>query len=121
MITKITNTGDPKNDRVIEVTPIQIATPDGGVRYSLIGFENDGTVWIQPEELGIKPEQAEALMDHPKPWLVVDAVHGLVFLHWRAAAKLLEPGERREKWEQFTVQIFKQYQRMRAYESARNN
>jgi hypothetical protein len=118
---KLTNTGDPKKNRVVEVRPIEILIPGGGNRFSLIGFENDGTVWIQPKELGIVPEQAEVLMDFPKPWLIVDEFHGLVFLHWRAAAKLLEPGERREKWEQFTVQIFKQYQRLRAYESSRNN
>ena len=121
MITNNTNTGDPKNNRVVEVIPIQLNTPDGGKRYSLIGFENDGTVWIQPKELGIVPEQAEVLMDFPKPWLIVDEFHGLVFLHWRAAAKLLEPGERREKWVQFSGLLFKQYQRIRAHESARNN
>ena len=121
MITKITNIGDPKNRRVIEVVPINLGTPKGGERFSLIGFENDGTVWIQPHDLGIAPEDAGPVMDFPQPWLIVDAVQGLVLLHWRAAAKLLEPKGKREKWEQFTVILFKEYLRIRAYESTRNN
>ena len=119
MITKITNVGDPKNRRVIELIPINHGTPEGGKRYSLIGFEKDGTVWIQPHDLGIAPEDAGPVMDFPQPWLIVDAVQGLVLLHWRAAAKLLEPKIDREKWECFVNSLFQEYLHQCAYDSTR--
>ncbi len=108
-------------DRNIDFMELDLATPAGGTRQTVVGFERDGTVWIQPDELGITPAQGEALMNYPKPWLIVDAVHGRAFLHWRAAAELIQPAERREMWLRFAKRMFQEYQRIQAHESARNN
>ena len=79
-------------NKVVELMPMNFGTPDGKERYSLVGFESDGTVWIQPDDLGIEPEQGNALLDFPQPWLIVDEAHSLVLLHWRAAAELPRAG-----------------------------
>jgi hypothetical protein len=105
-------------NKVVELMPMNFGTPDGGIRFSLVGFEPDGTVWIQPHELGIEPEQGMALKNFPQPFLIVDEAHSLVLLHWRAAAELIEPADRRERWLRFAERLFAEYQRIRAYYDA---
>jgi hypothetical protein len=106
-------------NKVVELMPMNFGTPDGGIRFSLVGFERDGTVWIQPDDLGIEPEQGNALLDFPQPWLIVDEAHRLVLLHWRAAAELIEPADRRERWLRFAERLFEEYQRICAYDATR--
>ena len=114
------NAGDKKN-RVVEVIPLNFGSSYGLERYTLVGFEPDGTVWTQAKDLGVVPEQAGPLLDHPQSWLIVDLKHQLVFLNLQIAVKLIEPAEKREKWLTFAGLLFQEYQRFLAYDSTRNH
>ena len=114
------NAGD-KINRVVEVIPLSLGSVNGLERYTLVGFEPDGTVWMQANDLGIVPEQAGPLLDHPESWLIVDLKHQLVFLNLRIAVKLIEPAEKREKWLTCAGHMFKEYQRFHAYDATRNH
>ena len=42
----------------LDVFEMTISRPDGEERKTPVGFGSDGTLWIQPQELEIDPEQA---------------------------------------------------------------
>ena len=108
-------------NNMVELVPMNFGTPDGRDRYTLVGFEIDGTVWIQPDDFGIEPEQGMALKGFPGRCLIVDEAHNLVLLHWRAAAGLIEPASRRERFLRFAETLLKEYHRICAYDAARNH
>jgi hypothetical protein len=100
---------------------IFITRPDGQERGALVGFGSDGTLWIQPQELDINPEQAQARVKFTEPFLVMAPANGLVFIRADAATKLIKSRWQRRLWRQMVKKLLKAHQRIRLYESARNN
>ena len=105
----------------LDMMEIFITRPDGQERGALVGFGSDGTLWIQPEELDIDPARAQAQVKFPEPFLAMAPANGLVFIRADAATELIKSPEQRQLWRYMIEQLLKGYQRIRSYESARNN
>jgi hypothetical protein len=105
----------------LDIMEIFITRPDGQERGALVGFGNDGTLWIQPEELDIDPEQAAARVKLPEPFMVMAPANGMVFIRADAATELIQSPWQRGLWRQMVKKLLKAYQGIRLYESARNN
>ena len=105
----------------LDVFEMTITRPDGEERKTPVGFGSDGTLWIQPQELEIDPEQARAQVNFSEPFLMTAPANGMVFIRADAATALIKSPEQRQLWRRIIEQLLQEHQRIRFYESARNN
>ena len=103
-----------------------VPCPGGGQRYVALAFGSDGTMWINPTELGIGPQHAAQLSRFPGPYLLFDEKEMRVFINALAVVEVKTDPEWRKQWLSFVDDMLKEHQQIRAqaraqYESARNN
>lgn len=105
----------------LDVFEMTFTRPDGEERTTPVGFGSDGTLWIQPHELEIDPDQARARLNFPEPFLVIAPANGMVFIRADAAMGLIDSAAHRELWRQIVEGSRQVYQRIRLYETTGNN
>jgi len=102
---------------------VSVAFPGGGVRQILLGFGPDGSLWVEPHNLRIRPEEADKLAkESGEVWMLRHSVTGQVLINGHAALKVIEEPVSRRHWQSFMEKALRDYQQQRQQrESARNN
>lgn len=105
----------------LDVMTMTLTRPDGEQRTLQVGFDSNGALWIEPRELEIDPDRAYHQLKPHERLLALSPETGQVFIHADTATALLPSPEQRQLWRFIVGKLVQDYQRMRAYESARNN
>ena len=100
-----------------------VPCPDGGERGVLLGFGSDGTLWIDPRELGIGPQHAPKLAKFPGGlYLLINPATREVLINAHAALEAIDDPEDRRRWLAYVDMVLAEHKKIRSqYESARNN
>ena len=100
-----------------------VALPGGGERQILLGFGADGSLWVEPHNLRIRPEEAEKLAKAcGEVWMLRHSVTGQVLINGHAALKVIDHPDSRRHWQSFMEKALKDYKQQRQQrESAQNN
>ncbi len=103
------------------MTPV--SCPGGGERYVKLAFGTDGTMWIDPRELGIGPEHAPQLERFQGGlYLLINPTTREVMINARAVPEVMNDPERRRQWLAYVESMIQEHKEVRArHESARNN
>ena len=102
------------------MTPVPC--PGGGERYLKLGFGTDGTMWINPAELGIGPEHAAQLERFGEPYLLINPTAREVMINARAVVEVKTDPEWRREWLNYVEGMIREHREVRArYEARRNN
>jgi hypothetical protein len=103
------------------VVPVRCPDCDE-TRYIKLGFGSDGTMWVDPAELGIGPQHAAQLEGFGEPYLLINPGAREVLINARAVVKVLTEPERCRQWLAFVEEMLQKHKEVRArYESTRNN
>jgi len=90
--------GDSKADD-LEYWVSAATLPSGRVRAMVMALSGDGTLWLDPQAVGIGPEHAPQLAQFPGgKYLLFDPTGGLVLINARAIALLVEDPDWRREW-----------------------
>ena len=101
---------------------VQMMRPDGVLQQALLGFGDDDTVWIEPHEIGIGPDKAEALARYKGIAMISHPASQCVFVNAFAVAETITNPELRSRWLTHTTSLIKKHKELRSqYESTRNN
>ncbi len=94
----------------------------GGRRHIKLAFGSDGTMWVNPAELGVGPQQAAQLEGFGEPYLLTNEGTGEVLINARAVVRVKTDPEWCRRWLEFVEQMLKEHKEVRArYESTGNN
>ena len=109
--------------RDLEFYFTNVAWPEGGKCSVRMGFGSDGTLWIDPRELGIGPQDAPKLAKFPGVfYLLVNPATGEVLINAHAALLAIDDPGDRSRWLAYVEWKLTEYKKHRAKnESARNN
>jgi hypothetical protein len=100
-----------------------VTCPNGDEMVVKLGFGSDGTMWIDPRELGIGPQDAPKLSKFPGGlYLIINSATGEVMINAHAALLAIhDPGDR-TRWLAYVEWMLTEHKKIRAKnESARNN
>ena len=96
-----------------------------GVPYpAIIGLGSDGTLWVDPGELGVEPEDMKRVSNYPgtAPLVLIDIRTRRVFVNARAVAETIAAADVRARMCEGIEVIVKEMQRARPkHENVRNN
>ena len=116
----------PKRSLAIYMIPAPCL--GGGARYSFLGFGSDGTMWIDPEEMGIGPQHAPQLSKIASggKYLVPNPVNGKVLINAKVALETITDPDHRERWRKHVASMIQEHQQIQQQaiaqnESTRNN
>ena len=99
-----------------------VPCPHGRERLIALAFPGDGTMWIDPAELGIGPEHAPLLAKFGGPYLLVHETGNYELINARAAVLVNPDAEWCSQWLSFVDRIIKEHQAVRArYDATRRN
>jgi hypothetical protein len=102
------------------MTPVPC--PGGGERYVKLAFGTDGTMWINPAELGIGPEHAGQLERFGEPYLLINPTAREVMINARAVVEVKTDPEWQREWLNYVEGMIREHREVRArYEARRNN
>ena len=103
------------------MTPVPC--PGGGERYLKLAFGTDGTMWVDPAELGIGPEHAAQLERFPGgPYLLINPGTREVMINALAVVEVKTDPVWRSQWLAYVEDMIKEHKEVRArYEARRNN
>jgi len=97
----------------------------GEKRYVKLGFGLDGTMWIDPYEVGIGPQHAEQLEQFGEPYLLFNPTAREVMINARAVVLVRTDPEWGKKWLAYVEKMIKGHKGVRAQAAAamkaRNN
>lgn len=94
----------------------------GEQRYVRLAFGSDGTMWLDPAEVGIGPAQAAQLKAFGEPYLLTNQNTGEVMINARAVVLAKRDPEWCKRWLAYVEEMLKKHKEVRArYESSRNN
>lgn len=95
---------------------------DGSRRRVLIGFADNGTVWLEAQAIGIGPKDGKRLVGDVKDVVLMDHERQLVFVNAVALVGLMDDPQWREEWLRHVEELIERYRRSRAlYGSPGNN
>ena len=95
--------------------------PGGGERYVKMAFGTDGTMWIDPAELGIRPEHAPQLDGFGAPYVLVNLDAREVMINARAVVLVKTDPEWGKKWLAYVEEMIAEHRAVRARFEARWN
>jgi len=73
--------------------------PGGGEGKLLLGFSEDGSLWVDPREFAIGPQHGPQLAQFPGgKYLLCDPAGGVVLINARAVALVMEDPDWRREW-----------------------
>ena len=103
------------------LTPVRC--PGGGERQVVLAFGADGTMWIDPRELGIGPHHAPQLARFPGGlYLLINLATRQVMINARAVVLAVNNADWCRDWLAYVERMIQEHKEVRArYESARNN
>ena len=110
---------------VIYITPIP--DPSGLTMLSTLAFGSDGTMWVDPVEMGVGPQHSAQLSKiSGGKYLVPNPITGGVLINARVALEVFTDPDRRERWRKHVESMIQEHQQIQKlgraeYESARNN
>ena len=113
--------------RTLTIYMMPVPCPGGGMRLSSLGFGSDGTMWIDPAEMGIGPQHAPQLAKIAGgKYLVPHPVTGQALINAKVALEIIPDADRRESWRKHVESMIQDIQQIQqqivAYnESTRNN
>ena len=95
----------------------------GGERLVRMAFGTNGTMWIDPREVGIGPEHADQLKRFPGGlYLLINPTTREVMVNARAVIEVMDSPDRRSKWLAYVESMIQEYNEVRArHEATRNN
>ena len=94
----------------------------GERRHIRLAFGSDGTMWLDPAELGIGPQQATQLNGFGEAYLLTNEGTGEAMINARAVLLVKTDPEWGKRWLAFVEDMLKKHKEIRArYESSRNN
>jgi hypothetical protein len=94
------------------LTPV--SCPVLGQRYVTIAFGTDGTMWIEPAEVGIGPEHTQQLARYPGKALLFDKRHDRFLINARAVVEVNTDPEFRKQWLGYVERMLQEHQDVRA-------
>ena len=115
----------PKRSLAIYMIPAPCL--GGGARYSFLGFGSDGTMWIDPEEMGIGPQHGPQLAKIAGgKFLVPNPVNGKALINAKVALEVIADPDQRERWRKHVASMIQEHQQIQQQaiaqnESTRNN
>ena len=99
-----------------------LGCPDGSRRLVVLAFRADGTMWMNPADIGVGPQHAALLARFNAPYLLVSEADKIVLIDARAVAEVITKPEDRSNWLNFVeTSVQKQKEYRAQYESARNH
>lgn len=113
--------------RTLTIYMMPASCPGGGTRLSAMGFGSDGTMWIDPADMGIGPQHAPLLAKiSGGKYLVPNPVTGEVMINAKVALEVIPDAERRESWRKHVESMIRDHQQIQQQivahnESTRNN
>ena len=115
------------NERRLTIYMMPAPCPGGGTRMSAMAFGSDGTMWIEPADMGIGPQHAPQLaMISGGKYLVPNPVTGEVLINAKVALEVIPDADRRESWRKHIASMIREHQQIQqrataSNESTRNN
>ena len=113
--------------RSLAIYMIPVPCFGGGARYSFLGFGSDGTMWIDPAEMGIGPQHAPQLAKIAGgKYLVPNPVNGEALINAKVALEIIADPDQRERWRKHVASMIQEHQQIQQQaiaqnESTRNN
>ena len=113
--------------RTLTIYMMPVSCPGGGTRLSAMCFGSDGTMWIDPADMGIGPQHAPQLAKiSGGKFLVPNPVTGEVLINAKVALEVIHDADRRESWRKHVESMIRDHQQIQQQivahnESARNN
>ena len=99
-----------------------VTDDDGNEGHIVMAFGNDGTMWIDPNAVGIRPDDIEALSEFPGPPVLFDFHCKRVLVNARAVVLVKTNPEFRRQWLAYCEFMIQEHQQFRTrYESTRNH
>ena len=96
--------------------------PDGTRRLMVLAFRQDGTLWLNPADIGVGPQHAPLLARFNAPYLLVNDADQTVLIDARAVTEVFPEPDMRRQWLEFVETVVRlQKESLAQYESARNN
>ena len=94
----------------------------GGARYSFLGFGSDGTMWIDPEEMGIGPQHGPRLskIAGGGKFLVPNPINGKVLINAKVALETIADPVQRESWRKHVASMIQEHQQIQQQANAQN-
>ena len=93
--------------------------PDcGEERYIRLAFGSDGTMWIDPAELGIGPEQAAQLEGFGEAYLLIHPTTQEIMINARAVVHVKRDPEWCRQWLEFVEKMLREHEAVRAQAAA---
>lgn len=90
----------------------------GEKRYVKLGFGLDGTMWVDPAEVGIGPQHAEQLEQFGEPYLLINPAALEVMINARAVVLVKTDPEWGKKWLAYVEKMIGQHKAVRAQAAA---
>ena len=95
---------------------------DGRPRTITLGLGSNRTLWVEWDELGLRPQDIKVLIrTYPGQVLLLDPENDRVFVNADAVTGIIASAEVRTAWMRNLQMILKNYECIRSHESARNN
>ena len=95
---------------------------DGVRRTITMGLGSNRTLWIEWEELGLRPQDGQMMcQNYPGPVFLLDEENDRLFVNADAVTGIIASPEFRAAWIRHNEFLLKNYQCIRAYDSAANN
>ena len=113
--------------RTLTIYMMPVSCPGGGTRLSAMGFGSDGTMWIDPADMGIGPQHAPLLAKiSGGKYLVPNPVTGEVMINAKVALEVIADPGQRESWRKHVASMIQEHQQIQQQaiaqnESTRNN
>jgi hypothetical protein len=98
-------------ERRLTIYMMPVPCPGGGTRLMAFGFGSDGTMWIDPADMGIGPQHAPqlALISGGK-FLATNPVTGQVLVNAKVALEVIPDPARRESWRKHIASMIREHQ-----------
>ena len=113
--------------RTLTIYMMPVSCPGGGTRLSAMCFGSDGTMWIDPADMGIGPQHAPQLAKiSGGKFLVPNPVTGEVLINAKVALEIIADPDQRERWRKHVASMIQEHQQIQQQaiaqnESTRNN
>ncbi len=87
-------------------------------RHIKLAFASDGTMWMDPAEVGIGPERAAQLEGFGEAYLLTNPGTGEVMINARAVAEVITDPVCRSQWLAYVEAMVQEHQAVRAEAAA---
>ena len=106
----------------LEFLALNCTSPNGARARAIVGFGSDGSMWFEPQDIGIGPEHGPALARYPGPRLLFNATSRRTYVNALAVVETIADPAARRRWLANVEHTLTQYQCLKQkYDTFRNN